>query len=140
MKVLRISLLTLVSGTLGFVGGYMLFGRYGDDMIPLEQIFFGDQVHDGILNSVLFLKPKIVGTALFMAFAGCVIAILLEVRGTPQAKGGNRLKNDTGFYECRWCGFKSRQRASFCEACGHDENGLTRDDYRQKAFQKRKGT
>ena len=75
MKFLKIALLTLVSAFLGFVGGYMIFARYGDEYIPLGQIFMGDQVQDGILNSVLFLKPKIVGTSLFLAFAGCVIAV-----------------------------------------------------------------
>lgn len=139
MRFLRISLLTLASGALGFIGGYMIFGRYGDEMIPLEKIFMGDAVHDGVLNSVLFLKPKIVGTSLFMAFAGCVIAVLLDVRGGEKPKAANKLRSDPGFFECKWCGYKSKTRNSFCEACDHDENGLTREDYRQKAYQKRKG-
>ncbi len=141
MKFLRISLLTLVSGLLGFVAGYMIFAKYGDEYVPLQQIFMGDQVQDGILNSVLFLKPKIVGTSLFLAFAGCVIAVLMEVRGKGDGKKAvNTLKAGTGFYECKWCSFKSKTRESFCEACGHDENGLTKDDYRQRAFEKRKGS
>lgn len=139
MKIIRITLLTLVTGALGFLIGYIIFGRYGDEMVPLGQIFLGDKVEDGVLNSVLFLKPKIVGTALFFAFAGCVIAVLMEGRGGSRTKAVNTLRNDPGFYECKWCGFKSKQKQSFCEACEHDENGLTKEDYRQKAFQKRKG-
>ncbi len=138
-----ILLLTLVSGALGFVAGYILFARYGDDYIPLSDIFMGDEVRDGVLNSVLFLKPKILGSAGFMAFAGCVIAVLLEVTGNrKQGTGSSRRTEQSslsgkGFYECKWCGFKSPAKQHFCEACGNDENGMLKEDYRMKAVNKK---
>jgi hypothetical protein len=125
---LLITLLTVASGFLGFLMGYVLFARYGDEYIPLGLIFLGDPVHDGVLNSVLFLKPKILATAGFFAFFGCVIAVLVTLRG--------RKIQEAGFYTCSWCGFQSRQIQDFCDACERDQKGMTRDDYKKKAWDK----
>lgn len=128
LKTLKIILLTLISGFAGFVIGYILFAKYDGQLIPLKSIFDGTAVEDGFLNSVLFIKAKLIGSAAFMAFAGAVIAILLEVRGGA--------KESADFYQCKWCGFKVKEKDYFCIACGRDDEGLTKEDYKRRAEEK----
>jgi hypothetical protein len=128
LKILKIILLTVIAGFAGFVIGYILFGKYDGQLIPLKSIFDGTAVEDGFLNSVLFMKAKIVGCALFLAFAGTVIAVLIEIRGGS--------KESADFYQCKCCGFKVKEKDYFCIACDRDENGFTKEDYKRRAAEK----
>jgi ribosomal protein L37E len=130
MKLFRILLLTLVSGFCGFVVGYILFAKYGAGFIPIRSIFMGTVLEDGIYNSVLNLKIKIVSAAAVCAFAGLIVALLLERK--PLAKPAPSPSE----YICKFCGFVTHQKHYFCVACGFDDKGVDKDYYRKLAERK----
>jgi len=130
MKFLRIVLFTLVFAFAGFVLGYVVFAQYGGEFIPLKAIFWGTRMSDIIVEATLMLKTKIFAATGVFGFVGLIVVVLLE-RG-----GGKTKKVVTGFYECKHCGFKAKEKTSFCEACERDENGFTKDDYKKKAQEK----
>lgn len=129
MKLFRILLLTVVSGFCGFIVGYILFAKYGAGFIPVRAIFMGTVVEDGIYNSVLNIKLKIVATAGACAFAGLVVALLLERKPAP-------LANQPKEFTCKFCGFVTHQKHYFCVACGFDDKGVDQAYYRKLAERK----
>ncbi|MEW6469454.1 MAG: hypothetical protein AB1458_11035 [Bacteroidota bacterium] len=132
MKFFRIALFTLIFAFAGFVLGYIVFAQYGGVFIPLEAIFWGTRISDMAVEASLMLKTKIVGSSVVFAAIGLIVVVLLE-RG-----GGRTKKSGTGFFECKYCGFKAKVRTAFCEACERDENGLTKEDYKRRAEEKLK--
>lgn len=130
MKLFRILLLTLVSGFCGFVIGYILFAKYGEGFIPIRSIFMGTVIEDGVYNSVLNIKLKIVSTAAVCAFAGLIVALLLE------RKPAVHLPLPPAEHTCKFCGFVTHQKHYFCVACGFDEKGVDKTYYRKLAERK----
>ena len=130
MKFLRIILFTLVFAFAGFVLGYVVFAQYGGEFIPLKAIFYGTRISDMAVEVSLMLKTKIITATCVFGFMGLIVVVLLE-RG-----GGKTKKAGAGFYECKNCGFKAKEKTSFCEACERDENGFTKEDYKKRAEEK----
>jgi hypothetical protein len=128
MKFIKITFFTLISALLGFVVGYILFARYGDEYIPLKSIFAGTLLEDAILNGILNLKLKLSGTAGAFGFAGLIVAILLEQK--------SKSVSNSGFYQCPHCDFKYHEPFYFCPACEYDITGHSRNDYHRKASEK----
>lgn len=126
MKFLKIAFFTIVSGLLGFIVGYILFSKYGNEFIPLENIFKSTLLEDAVLNGFLNLKFKILGTAAWFALAGLIVSLLLVVKGSSRS-------SNKGFFQCKFCDFKYHQSYYFCPACEHDEHGKTKEDYKAVA-------
>ena len=131
MKFLRIVLFTLTFAFAGFVLGYVVFAQYGGEFIPLKAIFRGTKISEMAVEIELMLRTKIISSACAFGFVGLIVVILLE-------RGGKTKKIVAGFYECKHCGFKAKEKTSFCEACERDENGLTKDDYKRRAEERAK--
>jgi hypothetical protein len=131
MKFLRIFFFTLIWAFLGFIVGYLLFARWGNEFIPIKSIFMSDRLEDAVLNGWMNVRMKVCGTAGAFAFAGLIVILFVEFRGGSRPVTAPKEK--TGFYECKYCGFKAPVKTAFCEACERDENGLTKEDYKRKA-------
>ena len=131
MRYLRIFFFTLVWGFLGFIIGYLLFGRWSNEFVPVKSIFLSSRIEDAMLNGLLRMKFNICATTLAFAFTGTIIILFIEFRG-----GTNSGAPKVGFYECKTCGFKSQEKTSFCVACERDEAGFTKEEYKKKAEEK----
>lgn len=133
MRFIRIFFFTLIWAFLGFIVGYILFARWGNEFIPLKNIFSSNRVEDAVLNGWLNVKLKVCGTAGGFAFAGFIAILFIEFRGGSKKSASAQ---GTGFYECKYCGFKSKEQTAFCEACERDDSGLTKEDYKKRAEEK----
>ena len=131
MRFIRIFFFTLIWAFLGFIIGYIVFARWGDAFIPLKSIFMSNRIEDAAINGVLRVRMNVCAVTGAFALAGLITILFIEFRG-----GKKITEEKTGFYECKYCGFKSTVKNSFCEACGRDDNGLTKEDYKKRAEEK----
>ena len=130
MKFLRIFFFTLVWAFLGFIVGYLLFARWGNEFIPIKSIFMSNKVEDAVIEGWMRIRLKICGTSAAFGFAGLLAILFIEFRGRVMRA------EQPDFYECKHCGFKSEEKTPFCIACDRDANGLTKEDYKKRAAEK----
>jgi hypothetical protein len=133
MRFLRIFFFTLIWSFLGFIVGYLLFARWGNEFIPIKSIFMSDRLEDAVLNGWMNIRMKVSATSGAFGLAGLLVILFIEFKGGTAAPGK---KEKVGFYECKYCGFKAPEKTSFCEACERDETGLTKEDYKRRAEEK----